>query len=124
MNTRINPEYTRKMEVAADLACRAFLAGGVDGMHAELQSLRRTDACPLIIAEVERRYHAVCVSQKSYVVVCRQTGAHLRPATEVEAAEFRAKNRRPAFERATLLDSGVLVDEWGGYGGSHAGAGF
>lgn len=58
---RINPEYARKMEAAAILATRSFHEAGLDGMHAELRSLRRTDACPLIIAEVERRYHSECI---------------------------------------------------------------
>lgn len=54
---RVNPEYARKVAVAGQLADAAWLAGGLDGMQGELASLRRLDADPVVIAELERLYH-------------------------------------------------------------------
>lgn len=53
----VNPEYTRKLTVAAQMADSAWLRGGLDGMEDELRSLRSLDADPVIIAELERLYH-------------------------------------------------------------------
>lgn len=53
----MNPEYSRKLKVAAEMADAAYLSGGLDGMHRELASLRRLDADPVVIAEFERLYH-------------------------------------------------------------------
>lgn len=53
----INPEYQRKIAVAGQLADDAWLSGGLDAMHAELKSLYRSDADPVIIGEFERLYH-------------------------------------------------------------------
>jgi hypothetical protein len=58
---QINPEYLRKTAIAAELADSAWLRGGLDGMHAELASLRRLDSDPVIIGELERLYHAQCM---------------------------------------------------------------
>jgi len=53
----INPEYTRKTAIAAEIAAAAYAVAGLDGMQAELASLRRTDADAVIIGELERLYH-------------------------------------------------------------------
>lgn len=53
----INPEYLRKTQVAAQRADDAWLRGGLEEMHAELQWLRGNDADPVIIGEFERLYH-------------------------------------------------------------------
>ena len=45
------------MAVASDMADSAYIKGGLDGMHEELRSLLRIDACPLIISEFERLYN-------------------------------------------------------------------
>jgi hypothetical protein len=58
---QINPEYLRKINVAAMLADSAWLRGGLDGMSEELRSLRRLDADPIIISEIERLYHKQCM---------------------------------------------------------------
>jgi hypothetical protein len=50
-------EYLRKTAIAASLADTSWMRGGLDGMHAELASLRRLDADPVIIGELERLYH-------------------------------------------------------------------
>jgi len=60
MSNAINPAYSRLCNVAASIADAAYIAGGLDGMHAELCSLRRSDANPVVIAEVERLYHNQC----------------------------------------------------------------
>lgn len=56
-----NPAYTRKINVAAEIADSAWLRGGLDAVQDELRSLRRTDADPVVIAEVERLYHKQCL---------------------------------------------------------------
>jgi len=62
MNTaNIPAEYTRKIVVAAGIAAGAWVRGGLDAMQGELASLRRIDADPLVIAEVERLYHQQCL---------------------------------------------------------------
>ena len=50
-------EYIRKTQVAAQIADESYSKGGLDGLHEELTFLRRMDADPLILAEVERLYH-------------------------------------------------------------------
>lgn len=50
-------EYLRKIQTAKELASAAFDRGGADAVHAELASLRRLDADPAVLAEVERVYH-------------------------------------------------------------------
>ena len=54
-------EYTRKLEVAAELADDSWLAGGLGAMEEELRTLRAQDADPTIIVELERLYHRQCV---------------------------------------------------------------
>ena len=64
MNTANNPaaaEYTRKIVVGAGIAAAAWVRGGLDEMDAELKSLRRIDADPVVIAEAERCYHMQCL---------------------------------------------------------------
>lgn len=61
MRNNINPEYLRKTTIAANLADKAWIAGGLDAMHAELASLRRHDADEVIIGELERLYHRQCM---------------------------------------------------------------
>jgi len=56
-----NPNYTRKIHVAETMADAAWLKGGLDGMQAELASLRRLDADIVIISEFERLYHKQCL---------------------------------------------------------------
>ena len=53
----INPEYLRKTTIAAQLADDAWLRGGLEEIDAELKWLRRNDADPVIISELERLYH-------------------------------------------------------------------
>ena len=57
MTKRINPRYLSKVTEAARIADAAWIAGGLDAMHAELASLRRLDADAVIIGELERLYH-------------------------------------------------------------------
>ena len=61
-NTTNNSEYTRKLGVAAEIADDSCLAGGLGAMQTELANLRRIDADPVIIAEVERIYHWMVVA--------------------------------------------------------------
>lgn len=54
----LNAEYVRKTKVAARMAESAYSNNrGLEGMHAELAFLRRSDADPVVIAEFERLYH-------------------------------------------------------------------
>jgi hypothetical protein len=61
MMNRIAPEYTSKIVVAASIAAGAWLRNGLNGMQAELASLRRMDADLVIVSEVERLYHLQCL---------------------------------------------------------------
>jgi hypothetical protein len=54
----LNAEYARKTQVAAQMADSTYRSGGLNGMHAELAFLRRSDADPVVIGEFERLYHA------------------------------------------------------------------
>jgi len=57
MTKQINPAYLRKIAYATELADTAWIRGGLDAMHGELASLRRLDADPVIVGELERLYH-------------------------------------------------------------------
>jgi hypothetical protein len=61
MSNAANHEYIRKLIVAASIAAGAWVREGLDGMQTELASLRRMDADPVVIAEVERIYHMQCL---------------------------------------------------------------
>ena len=53
--------YTRKISVASAVADAAWLRGGLDEMATELRSIRRLGWDALIVAEVERLYHGMCI---------------------------------------------------------------
>jgi hypothetical protein len=54
-------EYTRKLVVAAGIAAAAWTRGGLDEMEESLRCLRRAEADPVVLAEVERLYHRQCL---------------------------------------------------------------
>ena len=62
MTNPINPEYSRKLQVAAEVADAAWISGGLDALQSELASWRRSDADPVIIAELERMYHKMVLA--------------------------------------------------------------
>ena len=53
----MSTEYNRKITIAAKIADDAWIQSGLSGMHDALRILRRADADPVIIVEVERMYH-------------------------------------------------------------------
>ncbi len=55
---RVPDEYIRKLVVATEIAMDAWTVGGLDAMEQELAKLRRQDADSIIIAELDRIYHA------------------------------------------------------------------
>ena len=57
----INPEYARKLVVAARVVDDAYVAGGLDAVETEMASWRRLDADPVILAEMERLHRRHCL---------------------------------------------------------------
>jgi hypothetical protein len=52
----VHLEYARKISVGAELDLDAYRRGGLEAVREELAELRRLDACPIVIGELERRY--------------------------------------------------------------------
>ncbi len=53
----VHPEYARKVAAAKQRASEVYTRSGTEGLREELASLRRLDADPVYIAEIERTYH-------------------------------------------------------------------
>jgi hypothetical protein len=53
----VHPEYARKIAVGAELDLDAHRRGGLEAVRVELAELRELDPCPIVLGELERRYH-------------------------------------------------------------------